>query len=55
MPPCGDLFVKETAAVLRAHPNTIRRYMETGYLEWYRVGRSIRIRRESVLRILEAR
>jgi excisionase family DNA binding protein len=42
------LTVKETAQLLRVSPITIRRYIASGRLSAERVGRGIRVRRESI-------
>ena len=42
------LTVKETAAMLRVSPVTIRRHIASGRLPAVRIGRAIRIEREEV-------
>jgi excisionase family DNA binding protein len=42
------LTIKETAALLRVSPITIRRYIASGELAAERVGRGIRVRREAI-------
>lgn len=42
------LTVRETAAMLRVAPITIRRYIASGQLAAVRVGRGVRVRREAV-------
>ena len=46
---CKDFTVGEAAEYKRVHANTIRRWIETGLIEAYRVGpRLIRIPRASL-------
>jgi excisionase family DNA binding protein len=42
------LSIKEAAAQLKLHPNTIRNYILRGDLEAERIGRLIRIRQASI-------
>ena len=48
------LTVRETATLLRVHPNTVRRWARLGILKAWRVGprRDRRFRREDVMRLL---
>ena len=46
------LTVKETARLLRVSPITIRRYIASGRLPAERVGRGIRVRRETIKNFL---
>jgi excisionase family DNA binding protein len=45
------LTVRETAAMLRVNPITVRRYIASGRLEAVRVGRRIRVPLEAVGRL----
>jgi excisionase family DNA binding protein len=47
------LTVKETADLLRVSTVTVRRYIASGKLAAVRVGRNVRIRRESVMNVIE--
>ena len=53
-PPKELLTVGEAAALLRVHPNTVRRWAERGLLTVYRVGprRDRRFLRDDVLHLL---
>ena len=42
------LTVRETAAILRVAPITVRRYIATGRLPAVRVGRNVRIDRDAL-------
>ena len=55
-PPKELLTSGEAAALLRVHPNTVRRWVERGILKAYRVGprRDRRFLRDDVLRLLSA-
>jgi excisionase family DNA binding protein len=48
------LTVRETAALLRAHPNTVRRWAQQGVLQAWRIGprKDRRFLRVDVLRLL---
>ena len=47
------LTVDETAKLLKVAPVTVRRYIAAGRLPAVRVGRSVRVRRESVGALLK--
>lgn len=47
------LTVKETAAMLKVSPLTVRRHIAAGRLGVVRVGRAVRVRREALERFIE--
>ncbi len=46
------LTVQETASLLRVSPMTIRRYISSGRLPAVRIGRGVRVPRESLAQLL---
>jgi excisionase family DNA binding protein len=48
------LTVPETARLLKVHPITVRRYIAQGRLPAVRVGKGVRVRKESVEALPEA-
>ncbi len=47
------MTIREAAVALRVSPITVRRYVACGCLSAVRVGRGVRLRRESMERFLE--
>ena len=47
------LTIKDVATILRVSTKTVRRSIDRGQLETVRIGRAIRIRPESVMRLIK--
>ena len=47
MSPRADwVSIKEYAALYNVHPNTVAKWMDAGLLVWWRVARTVRIKRQ---------
>ena len=47
MSPRADwVSIKEYAALYNVHPNTVVKWMDAGLLVWWRVSRTVRIKRQ---------
>ena len=48
------LTIKEAARIASVHPNTIRRWMETGILNRYKAGiKLVRVKREELMAAIQ--